>query len=228
MPWRPTWAELTVRDESDQPTAAAAPADDESQPKLPPRESEPRPEIPLLTLPAANNAAPKGAQDFISGRRAVSQEVIENAKDEVELMEAQLAGRKGELREVELRISTAQQRYARLEKLHRTGAAPDTEVKSASDDWQLLTAQREPKQAQVKEAEIRLRQAKRRLDALQPINPPPTRQQVPVVEREKPKADPNLANVTEPKDRLLELESKVERLLKEIGSLRNEIREQRR
>src|SRR5262249_49691977 len=95
-------------------------------------------------------------------------------------------------------------------------------------DVDILAAQRLSKQALVKEAEIRLRQAKRRLEALQPNSPPPTRQSIPVVEREKPKVDPKPAQDDEARERRVqELERLVEEVLQEIGALRNEMKGQK-
>jgi hypothetical protein len=228
LPWRPTWAELTVLDDRDQPPVVVL-ADDEPQPELPPQKSKSKPQIALPKMPAADNAAPMGAQNPRLRGSSVSREEIENAKDEVELMEAQLAGRQAELREMDVRIATARTRNAQLRQLREKGVAPESELIKAHEDVDVLAAQRSSKQALVKEAEIRLRQARRRLEALQPNSPPPARQSVPVVEGEKPKADPKPAKDYEARERRVqELERLVEKVLQEIGELRNEMKGHRR
>ena len=98
-------------------------------------------------------------------------EVIENARDEVELLEIQLQGKRAELREVEARLQIAASQRELTQKLSEKGAASEGVMAKAKDDVDLANAQVQSKMVQVKEAEVRLNQAKRRLARLQGPSP---------------------------------------------------------
>jgi RNA polymerase sigma factor (sigma-70 family) len=91
-------------------------------------------------------------QNRTSATAASRAEQAEQAKDEVELLEAQLAIKKAQLEAVRGTYQAAEQAV-------RTGAAPVSEA--ATQKGQLLI-----KEAEVKEAQVRLRQAQRRLARL--------------------------------------------------------------
>jgi beta-lactamase regulating signal transducer with metallopeptidase domain len=110
---------------------------------------------------------------------------LDDAKDEVELLQAQLEVKRAELQEGEARLKQAAQRLERVRQLSAKGAISEGEVAKLKDDVELAQAQLEPKRAQVREAEVRLVQAKRRLARFQQagapvdnkaraVQPPPT------------------------------------------------------
>jgi beta-lactamase regulating signal transducer with metallopeptidase domain len=98
-------------------------------------------------------------------------EEVENARDEVELLEIQLQGKRAELKEVEARLQIAARQRDLTQKLYEKGTASEGVMAKARDDVDLANAQVQSKMVQVKEAEVRLNQAKRRLARLQGPSP---------------------------------------------------------
>jgi beta-lactamase regulating signal transducer with metallopeptidase domain len=215
LPWRPTWAELAPRDERDLPPAKTQ-GDQEPQPKQPAKAS--RTDDAQPKLPMANETPTKKAPPNVPGRTRAASPVsaaeVETAREEVELMHAQLAQRQGELGEVETRIKSAERRFGRLRQLTKQGAASETELNQAQEELDLTSAQRHTKLALLREAEIRLRQAQRRLDALQAS--------VARAENEHAVGEPKPAENRQRLDRLQALEDTLGKLLKEIQALKNE------
>lgn len=95
-----------------------------------------------------------------------SAEDLQNARDEVELLEVQLQGKQAELQEMETRIKIAERHRAQMKQLHDKGAVTSELLAKAQDDADLAKAQLQAKLVQVKEAQVRLNQAKRRLARL--------------------------------------------------------------
>ncbi len=121
-------------------------------------------------------------------------EDLQNARDEVELLEVQLGGKRAELKEGVTHLNAAERHRVQLQKLYDKGTVSEGEMAKARDAVDLAKAQLQAKEFQVKEAEVRLNQAKRRLARLQPRSlegkgavPAPT----PAKPREKA-ADPDL------------------------------------
>jgi hypothetical protein len=103
----------------------------------------------------------------------VSEEELDNARDEVELAEARLEIRKAELGEVEAKIMIAQRAVDRLNKLGGAAAVSQQVVEEAHDKVRLLQAEHQTKRALLSEAAVRLRQAKRRLERLEKLKSRP-------------------------------------------------------
>jgi hypothetical protein len=143
LPFGPTWARPAL-----DPEPAERPA--ESEPKERTADRDPP-------------AKPARAGEDRAGAEALRQ-----ARDEVELLEAQLDVRRAELGEVEARVKQVKRRLAQVEAVAVAGTISERELQKARDEAELLPAQLGPKQAQVREAETRLRQARRRLEGLQP------------------------------------------------------------
>lgn len=154
------------------PTAAAA-ADEPARATAGGERSEP-PAAPRgreETRPGSERPVDRAAPGRGVGRPlGVSRpaEEIENARDEVELLDVQLQGKRAELKEVETRLQTAARQRDHLQQLYQKGTVSEGEMAKARDGFDLAKAQVESKMVQVKEAEVRLNQAKRRLARLQP------------------------------------------------------------
>src|SRR5262249_4905199 len=105
---------------------------------------------------ARRGAAREPAGDPFAGvAEPPSPAQIEQAQDEVELLEAQLEAKRAQLSAVELSLKTT-------EEMKRLGSSNVSAVDVAT-----LTGQVRVKQAELKEADVRLGQAKRRLARLQ-------------------------------------------------------------
>src|SRR5262249_6616689 len=94
-------------------------------------------------------------------------EQIEAARDDVELLEAQLDIKRAEVGEVEARLKLAVRRLEKIKSLDKYRRVSRECVEQAQGEAEVVTAQLTTKKAQVREVEVRLRQAKRRLDRLQ-------------------------------------------------------------
>lgn len=93
-------------------------------------------------------------------------EQIEAAKDQVDLMEAKLMIKRAELEEMEMRIRLAQRSFSRAEELYKKGFVTESALQKAQDEAELLPTQLPTKKAELKEVEIMLKQAQRRLHRL--------------------------------------------------------------
>jgi beta-lactamase regulating signal transducer with metallopeptidase domain len=85
------------------------------------------------------------------------------ARDEIELLQAQVDVKRAELVEGEAHVKQAQRHLERVNALGATGAISQEEIAKAQDQVELSRARLEPKVAQLKEAMVRLEQARRRL-----------------------------------------------------------------
>jgi beta-lactamase regulating signal transducer with metallopeptidase domain len=97
---------------------------------------------------------------------------VEEARDDVELLEVQLEVKRAELAESEARIKQAQRDLERVGRLKVGSAVSQGELDAAKDKFEIAQAQLQQKRAQLKEAEVRLVQAKRRLTRLQGAKEP--------------------------------------------------------
>jgi WD40 repeat protein len=93
-------------------------------------------------------------------------ERIQDLSDEVELLAVQLEIRRSELRESEARLKQAQVVAQRQQQLRAQGVAGQDELEKAMGELEIQQARVAGKQAAIHEAELRLKQAVRRLDAL--------------------------------------------------------------
>jgi beta-lactamase regulating signal transducer with metallopeptidase domain len=141
-------------------------ADEEQiQPLEPPASPPSSPQLP------ASKPAPTLIPPPIGAHRA---EQIEAARDQVDLMEAKLMIKRAELEELEKRIRLAQRNVKRFQELFEKGVMTEAALIKARDEAELLPTQLPTKKAELKEAEIMLKQAQRRLGRLEAAEPPPT------------------------------------------------------
>jgi beta-lactamase regulating signal transducer with metallopeptidase domain len=130
----------------------------------------------------------------------------DDAHEELELLQAQLDGKRAELQEASARVAQAMLEVERLNRLNSKGAVDDSEVERAQSEVDVMMARVAGKQAQVREAEIRLRHARRRLDV--PANARPAAEPLPAADN----------------SRLKDLEKKLDDLRKELKQLRKDLR----
>jgi RNA polymerase sigma factor (sigma-70 family) len=129
-----------------------------------------------------------------AGPALVSQGVIDQARDDVELLEAQLLVKRAQLDAVQTSLQATTEES-------KAGRAPLREVATLQGEARI-------KSAELRESEVRLAQAKRRLARLTNMAEPP---------REERRSQP-AAKVTD-------LEKKLDALEKELESLRKELRQ---
>jgi outer membrane biosynthesis protein TonB len=170
--------------------------------------------------PKAHPEKPSGAEKPKPKTRAPSPkgdhaEQLEQAKDEVEILKAQLDVKRAEVTEAKARLNQAGQQLKRLQALVARRGAAKEELTAAQTEVEVRAAQLKGKQAYVVEAEIRLKQAVRRLARLRKGPADRTRKSEPKSGGGKNAADPR---------RLRELEKKLDALLREVNALRREIR----
>jgi hypothetical protein len=135
---------------------------------------------------------------------------LQDARDAVELLEAQLQVKEAQLVAVKPAFEAARARLGRVTALHRSGAVTEAVVEQAKSDYEAARAQLAIREAELREPAVRLAQAKRRLAALAPAPPPAP----------KPAAKPAAADG----QRLRELERKLDALRKEVEELRRAVR----
>jgi hypothetical protein len=93
-------------------------------------------------------------------------EMIEHTRDELELLDVQLQERRAMLQEAVTHIAIGERKLRQLEKLHKEAGASQEDVQGARDALDLAKVQLAAKQAQLKEVEIRMAQANRRMAGL--------------------------------------------------------------
>jgi beta-lactamase regulating signal transducer with metallopeptidase domain len=177
LPLAPSWGRQPSPHDSPSPATEDEPAD-------------PKPQPPRLPSPPPKKA------------KAIP--LSDEAREELELLQAQLDGKRAELQEAKARLTPAKLEIERLNRLKGNGVVSDTELARARSELDVLKAGVAAKEAQVREAEIRLRQARRRLD----LSVPPA-----VAVPARPAAT----------GRLKELEKKLDDLRKEMEELRKEL-----
>src|SRR5262249_38001753 len=157
LPLRPTWAQ-------DRP---ATPADNTT-----PVVQRPATDTIALTQQATSSSGTKlsgpavNSDSGLTGSIAIPGEV-EEAKDLVERGQAQWESKKAELLEARALVEQSNRQLARLNKLRERGTVAEEEVEQARTELAVREARLQAKSAQVKEAEVRLRQATRWLSRLQ-------------------------------------------------------------
>jgi hypothetical protein len=143
LPWIPTWAQQVP---SPQERTVAE--------LLLQASAEPAAAVP--------QAAAQRALDNISPA-----ERLEAAKDEVELLEAQLDVKRSQLAEAEAKLGQAKRRLETRAALRKQNALSAEELDQARGEVEVLMSQLRTKRAELREPEIRLKQAKQRLARLQ-------------------------------------------------------------
>src|SRR5262249_30135104 len=99
--------------------------------------------------------------------RQAREQSIEEAREEVELITAQLNVKRAQLQAAETGVLHAQQRLGRIQELSAKRAVDAGTVEQARQDLETQTSQVLIKRAELGEPEVRLRQAARRLAALE-------------------------------------------------------------
>lgn len=151
-------------------------------------------------------APPPRAEEAEVGRQA-----LEQVRDEVELLEAQLAAKRALVDAEKVAHVKARERQAMLQKAGDAGGVTMAALLAASKEVDLAAAQLRVREAELLEPEVRLKQARRRLQALEQAAKP------------KPKESVRRPAPATENDRLRELERKLDRLLREVESLRRDV-----
>lgn len=149
----------------------------------------------------------RGASEGRRGDPTLDQK-INQAREEIELMELQLETKKAQLHLAEARLAESRRWKDRFEKLFRDGFASEERFIAARDDVLMHESRVAGEKAAVQEAELRLKQAKRRMDY----------GELPLVPQE--------GRTAELEQRLAGLERSVDLLQQEVGNLRRMIRQQ--
>jgi beta-lactamase regulating signal transducer with metallopeptidase domain len=247
LPLLPSWG-LTQPPPTDSDTAAAPPAQEPGR-VAPARVPA---AVPATTAPARVAAEPASAAR-VPSVTAAAPAPAEDARDEVELLKAQLDAKKAEVEETQALLGQARHQLKRQEELAKRGTVGEDVLEDARTQVAVQEARLRAKEAQLREAMVRLKQAERQTDRPQPALsavPPPaaprprfeTRTQPapagptpPAVDvpatTPVPAADPNLpqpaASVGRPgpdvERRLQDLEKKLDGLLREVEALRREM-----
>jgi beta-lactamase regulating signal transducer with metallopeptidase domain len=144
LPLVPGWSQSPPRVEEEE--QAPPRAVEQPTPALNPPAREPVPAPPRVSRPAR-----------------IGFEQYEAAQDDVELLQAQVEGKKAEAQEVIAQLRKATTRFQRVSRLQATGAVGAEDIDEAKGDVETLEARLQVKQAGIREAQLRLTQAKRRL-----------------------------------------------------------------
>jgi beta-lactamase regulating signal transducer with metallopeptidase domain len=140
---------------------------------------------------------------------------IEQARDEMELLEANLEVKRALYQAAEKTFAQARRQADRMAQLTKSGAVSEGEYQTALQTAEQAEAQLLVKRAELREPEVRLMQAKRRLERLQ------------MAAKGQPSADTKEAPKTpaaEDLDRLKKLETQLNAIQKELDALRRELR----
>jgi hypothetical protein len=174
---------------------------------------------------------------------------LPDAEDEVALLRVQQEGKAAEAKEAQALLKKAQHQLARLQQLRRNGAVGEDEVESARTEVEVQEARLLGRRAQLKEADLRLQQAERRLTGLrrrperptaaagaQPALPPtavlpspgsqpgyPSTMPLPPTGTVRPGQELLPSTERESERRLRKLEDAVERLAQELQDLRRQL-----
>jgi beta-lactamase regulating signal transducer with metallopeptidase domain/TolA-binding protein len=151
LPLLPTWA----GQDPDGPRAGQA---------VPPA-ARPATDQPGTAVPPAAAKEVPGKPAGESGNPPALADQVEKLRDEVELLEAQLAVKRVQLQAAQAALRYAEQVLGRLAQLG--GAVSQVEIERARADKAAREAHVQVAQAQMREPEVRLAQARRRLAALQ-------------------------------------------------------------
>jgi beta-lactamase regulating signal transducer with metallopeptidase domain len=224
LPWAPTLADDPPPPPATDPVrpVEAETPDDPPSPRTDPlpRSARNRPTTPTLDpppreLPAAREPGP-------------TRETVERLKDEVELLAVQSQVRRAAVRIAKTALLRAEEKVPHTESLVKKGFAQAEDLRQARYDVEDARAQFEMREAELQEHELRIAQAKRRLDRVAAVRPttvtpgtlrvnPGTRPVAPRLDPEPtvPTARPTPAS----KDRLKQLEAEEARLTAEQDAL---------
>jgi beta-lactamase regulating signal transducer with metallopeptidase domain len=197
-----------------------------------PNEVAKKPAVQDKSNPPAKTAAPQAADtngvsesrsaEVAANHSARLAAQIEEARDEVELLEANLEVKRALVGAAEGSLAQAHKQGERIEQLRKSGAISEAEYQAAVQKVQEAETQLRIKRAELREPEVRLMQAKRRLARLEQTS---REQRGAAAEKEKPKSagDGDNARLGET-DRLRRLETQLDALKRELEALRQELR----
>jgi hypothetical protein len=163
---------------------------------------QPKPE-PSRSSPAAKSTEARRVDMSLDQK-------VNQANEEIELLELQLQTRRAQLHLAEARLAESKRWRARFEKLLQSGHATHERLIAAGDDVLLHETHVAAEKAGVQEAELRLRQARRRL----------AYGEFPLVPQE--------SRLAEIEQRLESLEKGLDLLQQDVGNLKRIIRSQGR
>jgi beta-lactamase regulating signal transducer with metallopeptidase domain len=218
LPLMPTWA----RQAADEPEGRVP------KPGVPTTAPARKPAEPQTRNPTELPAPPR----VENPRKAERDSRIEEARDEVELLEAGLAVKRAQLEAAHVVLKGAEDRLALISRLGDSGSISQGEIAKAREEVGTRKADVLIKQAELKEAEVRLNQARRRLKALQePLFPPARATETSDVQK---KVEGQARRLAEELDRVIKEMQKndsakrIEELGKKLDQLRRELEELRR
>lgn len=172
--------------------------------KTTPDEGKPAPVVKPMTAPEEGESAPVAKPPRVTTGDRDLDERINQAKEELELLQVQLEAKKAILRISEARLQEARRRTARYEELIQAGRMPEERFLSAKDDMLMMEADVAGERAEIKVAEMRVNQAKRRIAYGEfPTNP---------LQRQ----------LSDIEHRMAVTESKLDMIQQEVGRLRRE------
>ncbi len=173
LPLLPTWAQQPSANPPSElrgTTAAAPPAQEKPAAKAKTQKSPPLPKAAQDVPPDPDAARPAAKPPRVPSAWA---EELEKAREDVELLEAQLGVKRAQFEAVQLALRQAKVALERVQDSHEAGAISEKEFLRARLEVAALEAQVLVKQAELREPEVRLRHARRRLAALTPPSAPP-------------------------------------------------------
>jgi hypothetical protein len=219
LPLLPTRADDTPGEEAAEKPAAKKAVKPATSDRLPaPKKVPEKPADPFVTSPKTGTRPAPGGKTRSSRATAADKqtraEQLEEARDEVELLEAQLEGKHAEVKEALARLKQAEVELKRLKEVRAKAkeAATAQDIEAAQSRVEVRQAQVQGKKAQFREAALRLQQAKRRLARLE------KRQAKDTSDSRRPPEKPTID-----RKKFRELEKKLDALRKDVESLRREM-----
>jgi beta-lactamase regulating signal transducer with metallopeptidase domain len=169
LPLLPTWAQTDPAQDPDQPPAIApsgglqpgSPAGAD----LPEQATQPE-------QPGGAGAAQPGQPRVPEGMEVHDAQRLQSARDEVEVLEAQLEIKRAEIKEIEVQREGAERALSIINTLYQQKSMSTVEALKARTDVEILRTRLATKRAEYREVELRLKQARRRLASLQPREAP--------------------------------------------------------
>jgi beta-lactamase regulating signal transducer with metallopeptidase domain len=213
LPWAPTRAD-------DPPTPTPKPRPTPTPVTPAPPQAEPVP------VPVPAGPAPVTPRSATKWNTFASTEEVERLKDELELLVVQRDTKRAMVRVAEATIKQAEASVNRLAQLVRGNAASREELDKAHGELEAAKAQLDVRKAELIEHEVKIAQAKRRLDRLtaSPANPltPSPRNVRPEPQPKAPKQPPQADLRAGPDDIRVQL-AKLEVQMAELMAQRDEL-----
>jgi chromosome segregation ATPase len=170
---------------------------------------EERARIPASSFPASKGTVVQGATTTSqTGADRYFADVHERLSDDVELLKAQLEAKQAELRGAEMMLATLEHGMQRMLQMANSGVVSEGTIEKAKQEVVSQKAQLLVKRAELKETQLRLKHALRRLENAPPPQKPPA------------KAESNA------EQQLKALGSKLEALRRDLDSLRRQLQSQ--